>query len=178
MYPQSQFYGAGPAYPIFSTSATGIPVNIEGELVKTEARGIFISNLHYDATEADLATLFSIVGNPLRSCLHRHQRNKKSKGVATAEFRTVSEAQLLQARLDKEATATGVIRTDEEPFIVNGSWGKEINATATGVTRTDEEPLVVDGSLGSEPIATVTGVTRTDEGPLIVDGSWGKKYKK
>ncbi|CAO2657513.1 Nn.00g036390.m01.CDS01 [Neocucurbitaria sp. VM-36] len=140
MYPQTQSYTTGPVYPvqvpqppIYSTSTTGIPVNVRGGAVLTEARGIFIRNLNYKVTPEELAKLLSTVGHPVHYNLHLDPRTGVFKGVATAKFASKEEAQYaatyldrrqhmgmtLSVRMDTDTTVVG----QAEPMVVNGSYG-------------------------------------------------------
>jgi hypothetical protein len=72
--PQPQVYAPAPVYPayalpappIYSTSTNGMPVNVRGRAVLTEARGIFVRNLSYKWTPEDLnGLLLQTVGYPI-----------------------------------------------------------------------------------------------------------------
>ncbi|OAL56955.1 hypothetical protein IQ07DRAFT_23494 [Pyrenochaeta sp. DS3sAY3a] len=137
-YPQAQAYAAVPVHPvhvtqapIYSTSTNGIPVNVRGGAVLTEARGIFIRNLSYKATPDDLFNLLVTVGQPVHFNLIRDSRTGLFKGAATATFSSTEQAKyavmcldrlehmgmMLSVRLDTETTAVG----RSEPMVVNGS---------------------------------------------------------
>lgn len=139
VYPPMQTYTTVPLYPvqaplmpIYSIGTNGLPVNIRGGAVLTEARGIFIRNISYKATPDDLNRLLYTVGNPVDSHLLRDSRTGAFKGVATARFGSKDEAQhaamqlngrehmgmTLQVRMDTDTTVVG--RT--EPMVVNGSY--------------------------------------------------------
>jgi hypothetical protein len=148
MYPQVQTYSPQqiaythapvyPAYglptpPVYSTSTNGMPVNVRGGAVLTEARGIFIRNLSYKCTSDDLnALLLQTVGYAIEIQLMRDNRTGVFKGVATAKFASKELAQhaantlngrehmgmALHVRMDTDTTVVG--RT--EPMVVNGSY--------------------------------------------------------
>jgi len=148
MYPQMQTYSPQqvaythapvyPAYalpqpPVYSTSTNGMPVNVRGGAVLTEARGIFIRNLSYKCTSDDLnALLLQTVGYAIEIQLMRDSRTGVFKGVATAKFASKDLAQhaantlngrehmgmVLHVRMDTDTTVVG--RT--EPMVVNGSY--------------------------------------------------------
>ena len=110
----------------------GIPVNVRGGAMLTEARGIFLSNLSYQIRPNDLNDLLNTVGRPVESKLHRDSRSGQFKGSATAKFATQQEAQYaatqlngklhmgqtILVRLDTEKTIVGEVQA---PVIVNGS---------------------------------------------------------
>ena len=139
MYPPAQPYPVAPMYtmhpsaaPIYSTSTNGMPVNVRGGAVLTEARGIFIRNLSYKARLEDLNSLLYTVGVPVESQLLRDSRTGVFKGVATAKFGSKEEAfhamtylngrehmgMTLHVRMDTDTTVVG----RAEPIIVNGSY--------------------------------------------------------
>lgn len=123
---------AAPQMPVYSTNTSGIPVNVRGGAVLTEARGIFISNLNYKCGPSDLNALLNTVGRPVDSRLHKDPRTGQFKGSATAKFATKEEAQAavtqlnqalhmgmtINVRLDTEKTPVGQM---DAPVIVNGT---------------------------------------------------------
>jgi hypothetical protein len=147
MYPQAPAYAlqpreyapttvypayAMPAPPIYSTSTNGMPVNVRGGAVLTEARGIFIRYLSYKCTPEDLNGLLQTVGYPIDVQFLRDGRTGVFKGVATARFASKELAQhaaqtlngrkhigmTLNVRIDTENTVVG----RAEPIVVNGSY--------------------------------------------------------
>ncbi|KAH9868425.1 hypothetical protein J1614_007497 [Plenodomus biglobosus] len=138
MYPPAQLYQQvspyavqAPQPQVYSTSTTGIPVNVHGGVVLTEARGIFIRNLSYNVTSNDLNQLLYTVGIPLKSQLLTDHKGA-FKGSATALFKSKDEAlyaiarlngkehmgMTIQVRMDTETTVVG----RAEPMVVNGSY--------------------------------------------------------
>jgi hypothetical protein len=147
-YPQAQAYSQqqpgyvhGPVYPayalssppVYSTSTNGIPVNIRGGAILTEARGIFIRNLSYKCTINDLnALLLQTVGCAIDIQFIQDSRTGVFKGAATAKFASKELAQhaantlngrmhmgmTLHVRMDTDATVVG----QTEPMVVNGSY--------------------------------------------------------
>jgi hypothetical protein len=148
MYPQApentlqpQVYAPAPGYPayalpsppIYSTSTNGMPVNVRGGAVLTEARGIFIRNLSYRCTLEDLnGLLLHVVGYPIDTKFLRDSRTGVFKGAATAKFASKELAQYaantlngrdhmgmtLHVRMDTDTTVVG----RAEPMVVNGSY--------------------------------------------------------
>jgi hypothetical protein len=139
--PQPQVYAPAPVYPayalpsppIYSTSTNGMPVNVRGGAVLTEARGIFIRNLSYRCTPEDLnGLLLQTVGYPINIQFLRDSRTGVFKGVATAKFASKELAQhaantldgrkhmgmMLRVRMDTDVTVVG----QAEPMVVNGSY--------------------------------------------------------
>ncbi|KNG44221.1 rna-binding domain-containing protein [Stemphylium lycopersici] len=141
-YPQQQStYAPAPVYPayalpsppVYSTSTNGMPVNVQGGAILTEARGIFIRNLSYKCTPADLyALLLQTVGHTVDCQFMRDSRTGVFKGVATAKFASKELAQhaastlngrehmgmTLHVRMDTDTTVIGWT----EPMVVNGSY--------------------------------------------------------
>jgi hypothetical protein len=136
--PQPQAAPVYPTYalqppPIYSTSTNGMPVNVQGGAVLTEARGIFIRNLSYKCTPEDLTgLLLQTVGYPINFQFLRDGRTGVFKGAATAKFGSKELAQYaantlngrehmgmtLQVRMDTDTTVVG----RAEPMVVNGSY--------------------------------------------------------
>ncbi|KAK5129757.1 hypothetical protein LTR08_002823 [Meristemomyces frigidus] len=125
--------------PMYALSASGTPINTTGGLVRTEARGIFVSNLSFKARTKDVEDLFGRAGEVTKCEVQKDPSTGKSKGVAVIKFATAAEAQRaidlfhdrlymnmkLRVRYDKEPTVVGpppvqASRTIE-PIIVNGS---------------------------------------------------------
>lgn len=121
---------------VYAAASNGMPVNVGGGAVYTEARGIFISNLSYSVGTSELRNLLASVGRPIQQTLQRDSRTGKSKGSATALFQTKEEAQYavarlhnhkhmgmtLKVRLDTEATIVG-----QGPVIVDGSSSSRVS---------------------------------------------------
>lgn len=119
---------------VYSSTGSGVPVNVRHGAMLTESRGIFISGLSYAVGPSELDALLKIAGRPIRSELLRDPSTGKSKGIATAQFATKEEAQYavsklnntehmgmtVRVRLDKESTSVGQL---QGPVIVDGSNG-------------------------------------------------------
>lgn len=145
----------GPAHPVqFAWCAPsqttrinedGMPVNVKHGVVPTEARGVFIQNLSYEATSADVERLMRDVGRTVRCEINTQTGTGRSKGSATVTFTRAEDAikalamfngtpfmgRLLTVRLDKN---------------------KHPNSDAELSTRASSgpnEPIIVDGSTGS-----------------------------
>jgi hypothetical protein len=148
--PQPQAYATAPIYsayampepPIYSTSTNGMPVNVRGGAILTEARGIFIRNLSYRCTQDDLnGLLLQTVGFPIHIQLQRDSRTGVFKGAATAKFASKELAQhaaitlngrehmgmTLDVRMDTDTTVVG----RAEPMVVNGSYGVSIQSLSS-----------------------------------------------
>lgn len=158
--PQHPVYGAAPTYavpslpvqmvspqmPVYTPSGGGMPVNLRGGGVLTEARGIFISNLSYKAGPSDLLALLSRVARPVDYKMYKDPRTGHFKGSATAKFATKEEAQatvahlnqtmhmgmVINVRPDTERTPVGQVQA---PVIVNGSGYSRVNPSIIGNAR-------------------------------------------
>ncbi|KAF1814997.1 hypothetical protein P152DRAFT_447271 [Eremomyces bilateralis CBS 781.70] len=88
-------------YPIYTTS-NGIPVNVVKGVVRTECRGVFLSNLHFSVSKADIERLLRPFGT-VNKCVVR--RNPSTKGrfklTATALFDFGGQADAAVAALQK-----------------------------------------------------------------------------
>lgn len=119
--------------PVYSATTNGIPVNVRGGAILTEARGIFIRNLSYKCTMEELnALLAQTVGYPIDIQFIRDSRTGAFRGAATAKFASKELAQhaaarlngkvhkgmMLEVRMDTDTTVVG----QAEPMVVNGSY--------------------------------------------------------
>ncbi|KAH7126984.1 hypothetical protein B0J11DRAFT_505693 [Dendryphion nanum] len=118
-----------PAY----SSSSGLSVNVSGGAMLTEASGIFISGLSYQAgyTELD-QLLLNVPHKAVQRNLRMDKRTQMFKGNATATYSTremaedavqylngkVHMGKTINVRLDHEPTVIGRART---PAIANGS---------------------------------------------------------
>jgi hypothetical protein len=150
---QSQVQG-----PVYISSPIGIHVNVGQGTVKTEVRGVFISNIDYEAGTKELERFFSRAGEIVCCRLQRDPVTEKSRGNATVQYTTANDARnavrlfndekhmsmRLRVRLDRGAIATGV------PI---PSTGSSRSGGTTGTTRPARqspdgtEPVIVDGSV-------------------------------
>ncbi|KAK4611872.1 hypothetical protein CLAFUW4_12858 [Fulvia fulva] len=144
--PQQQYQAQGGAqqYPRYMANSTGLPTNTSQGVIRTEARGIFISGLNFKACTRDIELHFGEAGEVVKVDLQKDPQGK-SKGNATIQYASAEAAQRaiemfhgerfqnmrMNVRRDKEATAinapqpTGTgqsaARRTEQPTIVNGS---------------------------------------------------------
>ncbi|KAI6791696.1 hypothetical protein KC332_g17664 [Hortaea werneckii] len=127
--------------PVYTMSPSGTPINMTHGHVKTEARGIFVSGLNFDARAKEVEALFSQAG-PITKCdLPKNPSTGKLKGNAMIQYASAASAQKaidmfhkqmymsmeLRVRRDKEAIpvssppSAAQARKNAEPIIVNGS---------------------------------------------------------
>ncbi|KXT16081.1 hypothetical protein AC579_7126 [Pseudocercospora musae] len=136
-------------YPVYTTGTTGLPTNTTRGLVRTQARGIFVSGLDFKARQKDIERHFRQAGEIVKVELQKDTSTGKSKGNATILYTNAEDAQeaiemfdrrmfmsmQLRVRPDKETTvvapppqaSAGAQRrtTNMEPTIVNGSQIRE-----------------------------------------------------
>ncbi|KAJ1311223.1 hypothetical protein OPQ81_009723 [Rhizoctonia solani] len=108
-----------------------------------EPARLLVSNLHYEVTQKDLASIFGNIGTLLREPTIRYDRSGRSTGVATVVFTHARDANLAQKRLDG-VMAKGeamVVKLDSAP---PGSRPQLTgrNSTNTLLSRMDKKPLV------------------------------------
>lgn len=127
--------------PVYTMSPSGTPINMTHGHVKTEARGIFVSGLNFEARAKEVEALFSQAG-PITKCdLPKNPSTGKLKGNAMIQYASAASAQKaidmfhkqkymsmeLRVRRDKEAIpvssppSAAQARKNAEPIIVNGS---------------------------------------------------------
>jgi hypothetical protein len=148
---QSQVQG-----PVYVSSPTGTHVNISQGAIKTEVRGVFISNIDFKAGPKELQKFFSRAGEIVHCSLLRDSATGKSKGNATVHYAAANDAKnavrmfnnekymgmRLKVRLDKEAVAIGVPSASSSRS--NGAAG---TARPTQQSRNNTEPIIVNGSV-------------------------------
>ncbi|KAI7288372.1 hypothetical protein KC352_g4364, partial [Hortaea werneckii] len=126
--------------PVYTMSPSGTPINMTHGHVKTEARGIFVSGLNFEARAKEVEALFRQAG-PITKCdLPKNPSTGKLKGNAMIQYASAASAQKaidmfhkqkymsmeLRVRRDKEAIPvssppSAQARKNAEPIIVNGS---------------------------------------------------------
>jgi len=145
-----------PPSQIAHTNADGTPINLSRGAVPTEARGVFIHELNYDATCADVANLMRQAGKVDRCDINTHTSTTRSRGSATATFCGVEEAnravemfngtmfmgRRIRVRLDREVNSLTIQRV--------GSDGGPSSVSAS--VQDSQQPIIVDGSTGSPPL--------------------------
>jgi hypothetical protein len=142
--------------PMYVSSSTGTHVNVSQGAIKTEVRGIFVSNVDYKASSKDLQRYFGRAGEIVKCQLQKDPATGKSKGNATVQYAVAKDAQnavrmfnseqymgmRLKVRLDKEPVAIGMPSTGSSSR-TNGSAG---NGRSVQQSRSNAEPIIVNGS--------------------------------
>lgn len=92
---------------------------------------LYVSNLSYDATEADLTELFGGVGQVMSAEIVVNRSTQRSKGFAFVEMLNVDQAKRAVAELhDKEYMG--------RKMLVTGAWAAEAPRPADGESRAPE----------------------------------------
>lgn len=147
---QSQVQG-----PVYVSSPTGTHVNVGHGVIKTEVRGVFVSNIDYKAGSRDLQRFFSRAGEIVNCQLQKDPATGKSKGNATVQYAAANDAKnavrlfqnekymgmRLKVRLDKEPVAVGVPAASS-----SRSTGTASTSRTTQQSRNSTEPIIVNGS--------------------------------
>ena len=142
--------------PMYVSSSTGTHVNVSQGAIKTEVRGIFVSNVDYKASSKDLQRYFGRAGEIVKCQLQKDPATGKSKGNATVQYAVAKDAQnavrmfnseqymgmRLKVRLDKEPVAIGMPSAGSSSR-TNGSAG---NGRTVQQNRNNAEPIIVNGS--------------------------------
>jgi hypothetical protein len=143
--------------PMYVSSSTGTHVNVSQGAIKTEARGIFVSNVDYKASSKDLQRYFGRAGEIVKCQLQKDPATGKSKGNATVQYAVAKDAQnavrmfnseqymgmRLKVRLDKEPVAIGMPSAGSSSR-TNGSAAG--NGRTVQQNRNNAEPIIVNGS--------------------------------
>ena len=147
---QSQVQG-----PVYVSSSAGTHVNVGQGAIKTEVRGVFISNIDYKAGTRDLQRFFSRAGEIVHCQLQKDPATGKSKGNATVQYAAANDAKnavrlfhnekymgmRLKVRLDKEPVPVGVPAASS-----SRSTGTASTSRPTQQSRNSTEPIIVNGS--------------------------------
>jgi hypothetical protein len=147
---QSQVQG-----PVYVSSPTGTHVNVGQGVIKTEVRGVFVSNIDYKAGTRDLQRFFSRAGEIVNCQLQKDPATGKSKGNATVQYAAANDAKnavrlfnnekymgmRLKVRLDKEPVAVGVPAASS-----SRSAGTANTNRTTQQSRNSTEPIIANGS--------------------------------
>ena len=135
--------------PRYATGSSGIPTNVDRGAVRTEYRGVFISNLSYDVQDSDIQKLFSTHGRIVKIDHKReiktNSRGKtvlRSRGNAVITFATSEEARRAIEKLDGSTWdgRTLAVRFDIEATPIDPPGRRSKKGTMDG------GPLIVDGS--------------------------------
>lgn len=148
---QSQTQG-----PIYVESPTGTHVNVGRGAIKTEVRGIFVSNIDYKAGTRDLQRFFSRAGEIVNCQLQKDASTGKSKGNATVQYAAANDAKNA-VRLFNNEKYMGLrlkVRLDKEPIAIGvpSSTSSRLNGTPSTTrssqqSRNSTEPIIVNGSI-------------------------------
>jgi hypothetical protein len=148
---QSQVQG-----PVYVSSPIGTHVNVGQGVIKTEVRGVFVSNIDYKAGTRDLQRFFSRAGKIVHCQLQKDPATGKSKGNATVQYAAANDAKnavrlfhnekymgmLLKVRLDREPVAVGVPAASS-----SRSTGTASTTRPAQQSRNSTEPIIVNGSI-------------------------------
>lgn len=140
------------------TGITGIPTNVNQGTVRTEYRGVFVSNLSYDVEDRHVSELFKAFGEIERIILKREDKvNAKgkvvsrSRGNAIVTFKNSQDAQRAIAYLNGRTwnDRTLMVRFDAEATPVDASATPQASSSSARKSKgscNDYAPLIVDGS--------------------------------
>lgn len=142
--------------PVYVPTATGTYVNVGRGAIKTEIRGIFVSNIDYKANSKDILQFFRRAGEIVRCQLQKDPVSGKSKGNATVQYAAANDAKKavemfnnekymsmrLKVRLDKEPVAVGAPSASSSR--TNGSAR---SARPSQTSRNNTEPIIANGSV-------------------------------
>jgi hypothetical protein len=143
--------------PMYVSSSTGTHVNVSQGAIKTEVRGIFVSNVDYKATSKDLQRYFGRAGEIVKCQLQKDPATGRSKGNATVQYAVAKDAQnavrmfnsekymdmRLKVRLDKEPVAVGMPSAGSSSSRTKGTAS---NGRSVQQSRNNAEPIIVNGS--------------------------------
>ncbi|KAG9101688.1 hypothetical protein FS749_004497 [Ceratobasidium sp. UAMH 11750] len=108
----------------------------------TESNRLLVSNLHYEVTQKDLASIFGTIGTLLREPTIRYDRSGRSTGVATVQFVNARDAKLAQKQLDgvlAKGEAMNIKFDTAHPYRSRTTEGR--TSTNALLNRMDKKPL-------------------------------------
>lgn len=139
--------------PLYVPTPSGTYVNVSLGTIKTEVRGIFISQIDFKAGTKDIQRYFGRAGEIVKCQLQKDSQGK-SKGNATVQYAAAKDAKKavqmfddqqflsmrLKVRLDKDPVAVG--RPAASASRTNGSS----TSRSAQQSRITSEPIIVNGS--------------------------------
>ncbi|KAH0562195.1 hypothetical protein GP486_003106 [Trichoglossum hirsutum] len=137
------------AAPLFINAPNGTPINLTHGAVQTEARGIFIGGLPYEAEWQELRDRLKAAGNVIRCDVPRRPNDGRGKGYATALFSSHQEAKTA-VRMFHDTQFKG--RTIRVKLDAQKTTMRPQNTRAPEDPPTNEsirQPVIVDGSSSS-----------------------------
>jgi hypothetical protein len=119
---------------MYVRTPNGLPVNVSKGATKTEARGVFVQNLSFKATDSQLAHYFGKAGTVAKQNFPKDPTKGFLKGFGTVTYSSLEDAQRavalfngkdfmgrkLAVRFDTEQTALNP-PTEPQPLVVDGS---------------------------------------------------------
>jgi RNA recognition motif. (a.k.a. RRM, RBD, or RNP domain) len=137
------------AVPLYVNAPNGTPINLTHGAVQTEARGIFIGGLPYEAEWQELKDRLKAAGNVIRCEVPKRSNDGRGKGYATALFSSHEEAKAaVQMFHDTEFKGRTIrVKLDAQKTTMRPqSTGTSEDPPANEPVR---QPIVVDGSSSS-----------------------------
>ncbi|KAI9839150.1 MAG: hypothetical protein M1819_003143 [Sarea resinae] len=99
--PPPQYHTTVRRAPVYANTSNGTPINVSNGAVHTEARGVFVRNLSYEAGWREVKDLFRQAGNVQRCVIKEDPVTGKSRGCATVLFKTHADAKASIDMLDE-----------------------------------------------------------------------------
>lgn len=146
--------GQNPAQaPVYIPTSAGTYVNVGQGAIKTEIRGIFISNIDYKASSKDIQAFFGKAGEIVKCQLLKDPATGKSKGNATVQYASAKDAKKAVGMFNNEKWMSMrlKVRLDKEPIAVGTSSSSRASASTSNgrssQSRNSTEPIIVNGSV-------------------------------
>lgn len=164
-YPQQQ--QQAPYY--MPSPTTGTAVNVGQGAIRTEVRGVFVSNIDFKARPEDILRHFGRAGQIVKCQLQKDPVTDKSKGNATVQYATTKEAKRAVDFFNDEKWMSMrlKVRLDRAHVAISASVPSSRNNAATSNGRTAQL---------SRPRASTSNVPTSQQSltslePTIVNGS-------
>ncbi|KAH0538670.1 hypothetical protein FGG08_004745 [Glutinoglossum americanum] len=153
------------AIPLYVNAPNGTPINLTHGAVQTEARGIFIGGLPYEAEWQELKDLLKAAGNVIRCEVPKRSNDGRGKGYATALFSSHEEAKTaVQMFHDTEFKGRTIRvkldaqKTTMKPQTTGTSEDPPTNESV-------RQPVIVDGSSSSRSMSASYSPTTLGKDP-------------
>lgn len=167
--------GSGPARPNLPTAVPlvsseqaanlpkldGNPIHIDPGNIPSVAARLYVGNLHFSLTEADIKSVFEPFGTILSVDLHREPGTLKSKGFAFVQFINTDVAEKAIEHMNGFELAGRSIKVNH----VNSAKASGAVSSTTGGNDTDGTPAKVGATEGVDNSgADATLTSSFDEG--------------
>ncbi|KAI9775274.1 MAG: hypothetical protein M1839_001326 [Geoglossum umbratile] len=141
------------AVPLYVNAPNGTPINLTHGAVQTEARGIFIGGLPYEAEWQELKDRLKAAGNVIRCEVPKRSNDGRGRGYATALFSSHEEAKAaVQMFHDTEFKGRTIrVKLDAQKTTMRLQSAR--TSEGPQASESVRQPIIVDGSSSSRAMS-------------------------